>query len=229
MLEERQQKLLELVIEQYVATAEPVGSRFLVEVGGLDWSEATVRNELRTLEEAGYLTHPHTSAGRIPTIDGYRFYIDTISPEKLKVSKAEMGALEKTLGAEVDLEAKYKLLAKTLVALSGETAILAFSSEKMYYTGLSNLFSKPDFAEMQLVANVSRVFDRCEEYLPRFYDSTDNTPRCYLGSDHPFGEMLSCVATRLGENGESLLILLGPQRMNYKHNWSLLKKIRELI
>jgi heat-inducible transcriptional repressor len=61
MLEERQQKLLELVIEQYVATAEPVGSRFLVEVGGLDWSEATVRNELRTLEEAGYLTHPHNS------------------------------------------------------------------------------------------------------------------------------------------------------------------------
>lgn len=107
MLEERQQKLLELVIEQYVATAEPVGSRFLVEVGGLDWSEATVRNELRTLEEAGYLTHPHTSAGRIPTIDGYRFYIDTISPEKLKVSKAEMGALQEFFNDEMRRRGKF--------------------------------------------------------------------------------------------------------------------------
>ena len=67
-METRQQQLLNLVIENHIATAEPVGSKFLVSEGNLDWSEATVRNELRILEEEGYLTHPHTSAGRIPTI-----------------------------------------------------------------------------------------------------------------------------------------------------------------
>lgn len=228
MLDERQQKLLQLVIDTYVTSAEPVGSRFLVETAGLDWSEATVRNELRILEEAGFLTHPHTSAGRIPTIKGYRFLIEQIDPTTLHVSKAEAAALEKALVHE-DSETVQKNIAKALVELSDETAIIAFSVEKMYYTGLSNLFSKPDFGEMKLVANVSQVFDRCEEYLPRFYTRVTNEPACFLGKDHPFGEMLSVVATRFGRDGESLLILLGPQRMDYKNNLSLLKKTRELI
>lgn len=228
MLEERQKTLLKLVVEKFVATAEPVGSRFLVETAGLDWSEATVRNELRLLEEMGYLTHPHTSAGRIPTTEGYRFYIAELQPEKLMVTKSEVAALEKAL-AEQDNEVRFKQVSKTLVALSDETAIMAFSAEKMYYTGLSNLFSKPDFAEFQMVASVSQVFDRCEEYLPRFYENVTEIPQCFLGKDHPFGELLSCVATRIGNNGESLLILLGPQRMDYRHNWALVKKVRELV
>lgn len=228
MLEERQRKLLQLVVEKYIATAEPIGSRFLVETAGLDWSEATVRNELRLLEVEGYLTHPHTSAGRIPTTKGYHFYVDQLDPESLRTSKNDHAALEKAFAGD-DREVAYKNVAKTLVQLSDETVIMAFSAEKMYYTGLSNLFSKPDFAELQLVASVSRVFDRCEEYLPRFYERVVGDPACYIGKDHPFGEMLSCVATRMGSNGESLLILLGPQRMNYKHNWALLKKVRELM
>lgn len=229
MLEPRQEELLQLVIESYIKTAEPVGSRFLVEEGKLDWSEATVRNELRALEEAGFLTHPHTSAGRIPTIAGYELYLSKIDPALLAVKASEsekLGAAQKALA---DYEASCKNLAKTLVDLSKESVIVAFSSEKMYYTGLSNLFSKPDFAEMKLVASVSRVFDRCEEYLPRFYDRVGAEPRPYIGREHPFGEMLSVVASRFGENNASLIILLGPQRMDYKKNWSLLKQVRELI
>lgn len=228
MLEERQQKLLELVISTFISSAEPVGSRFLVETAGLDWSEATVRNELRLLEEEGYLTHPHTSAGRIPTTKGYRFFIERFVPADIKIGKSDQVALEKAFVHD-DKEVAYKNVAKALVQLSDETVIMAFSAEKMYYTGLSNLFSKPDFAELQLVASVSRVFDRCEEYLPRFYERVTTEPVCYLGKDHPFGEMLSCVAARIGENGESLIILLGPQRMDYKHNWALLKKVKELL
>lgn len=229
MLEPRQEELLLLVIDSYIKTAEPIGSRFLVEKANLDWSEATVRNELRALEEAGYLTHPHTSAGRIPTIAGYELYLSKIEPGTLGVKASEnekLTAAKKTTG---DYEACCKNIAKTLVDISKESVIVAFSSEKMYYTGLSNLFSKPDFAEMKLVASVSRVFDRCEEYLPRFYDRVGPEPRPYLGREHPFGEMLSVVASRFGENNSSLIVLLGPQRMDYKHNWSLLKQVRELM
>ena len=85
----RPQQLLSLVIEKYAATAEPVGSRVLVESAGLDWSEATVRNELRALEEAGYLTHPHTSAGRIPTLKGYQHYISILDLNNLQLEKKE--------------------------------------------------------------------------------------------------------------------------------------------
>ena len=71
---ERKIKLLKLIIENYIKTAEPIGSKFLANSGDLDVSAPTVRNEMRELESEGFLTHPHTSAGRIPTEEGYRFY-----------------------------------------------------------------------------------------------------------------------------------------------------------
>ena len=77
-LSERQQAVLAHVVEEYVATGLPVGSKTLVERSGLSVSSSTVRNELAVLEEQGLLTHPHTSAGRVPTELGYRFYVDRI-------------------------------------------------------------------------------------------------------------------------------------------------------
>ena len=74
----RQEEILARVVESYVATGEPVGSRTLVERGGVEASPSTVRNELAVLEEVGLLTHPHTSAGRIPTEAGYRYHVDRI-------------------------------------------------------------------------------------------------------------------------------------------------------
>jgi heat-inducible transcriptional repressor len=75
---DRQRDILARVIEEYVATGQPVGSRYLVERAGLNMSSSTVRNELAELESRGLLTHPHTSAGRVPTEQGYRFYVDEL-------------------------------------------------------------------------------------------------------------------------------------------------------
>src|SRR5829696_1532768 len=77
-LSDRQRDILARVIEEYVATGQPVGSRYLVERAGLSVSPSTVRNELAELEGRGLLTHPHTSAGRVPTERGYRFYADEL-------------------------------------------------------------------------------------------------------------------------------------------------------
>lgn len=80
-LTERQKKILGLVVREYVETAQPVGSETLVRKSGLRVSSATIRNELATLEELGYLTHPHTSAGRMPTEKGYRYFVETLMEE----------------------------------------------------------------------------------------------------------------------------------------------------
>ena len=74
----RQRAILRGVVEEYVASREPVGSRTLVERIGLDVSPSTVRGELAELERQGLLTHPHTSAGRVPTEQGYRYYADRL-------------------------------------------------------------------------------------------------------------------------------------------------------
>jgi heat-inducible transcriptional repressor len=78
LLSERQRDILRLVVEEYVATGQPVGSKTLVEGAGLDVSPSTVRYELADLERIGLLTHPHTSAGRVPTETGYRLYVDEL-------------------------------------------------------------------------------------------------------------------------------------------------------
>ncbi|HKP19865.1 MAG TPA: heat-inducible transcriptional repressor HrcA [Gaiellaceae bacterium] len=77
-LTERQREILIRVVEEYVATGQPVGSKHLVERSGMRVSSATVRNELAELERLGLLTHPHTSAGRVPTDRGYRYYVDRL-------------------------------------------------------------------------------------------------------------------------------------------------------
>src|SRR2546425_11489079 len=77
-LTERQQEIIFRVVEEYVATGQPVGSKSLVERSGLRVSPSTVRNELAELEQIGLLTHPHTSAGRVPTDVGYRYYARTL-------------------------------------------------------------------------------------------------------------------------------------------------------
>ncbi|MBI2444107.1 MAG: hypothetical protein HYV42_02625 [Candidatus Magasanikbacteria bacterium] len=228
-MEPRQAILLTLVIEQHINTAEPVGSKFLVEQANLNWSEATVRNELRGLEEAGYLTHPHTSAGRLPTTEGYRYYVEHLDFSAAALPRAERLALSQAAGASHDYASSRKSVARALGTLADEAVVVAFSLDAVYYTGLANLFQKPDFAALNLVVDVSQVFDRCEEVLPDFFAQVDEEPRYFLGDEHPFGGMLSVLSLRFGRRQESLLAIVGPQRMDYRHNWELVQTARELI
>ena len=82
MLTERRQKLLRVIIDEYVSTAQPIGSHTLVEKYGLGVSSATIRNEMAQLEEEGYIAQPHTSAGRVPTDTGYRYYVEALMREE---------------------------------------------------------------------------------------------------------------------------------------------------
>lgn len=226
-MDNRKEKILNLVIESYIANAEPVGSKFLVANTDLEFSEATIRNELHALEEEGYLTHPHTSAGRIPTEKGYRHYIKNLNFSKNQISKNDSRTLSKSLDTDGDQELALKHLAKTMTELSNETVILAFSPEKIYYTGLANLFNKPEFDEASLITDISEIFDNCEDSLEGFFDKVDDSPRYFLGNEHPFGEMMSVLSMRFGKEG--LVAILGPQRMDYKYNFGLMKKLLELI
>src|SRR5437660_12038533 len=78
MLSERQQRILRLAVDAFLESGEPVSSKALAARGEVEWGASTVRSELAALESAGYLTHPHTSAGRVPTDAGYRFFADLL-------------------------------------------------------------------------------------------------------------------------------------------------------
>ncbi len=226
-MDTRQAQLLKLVVENHIETAEPVGSKFLVADGKLGWSEATVRNELRALEEDGYLTHPHTSAGRVPTEKGYRYFIDNLDLSDARPKRKENIALESAARASSDPESARKCIARTASELAQGVVIMAFSPEKVYYTGLSNLFNQPEFKELRVIVDVSAMFDQCEVCLQDFFEKADDEIRFFIGSEQPFGNYLS-VATFKAKD-ETLFSLLGPMRMDYKNILGIMKKVQEII
>ena len=111
-LDERKEKILYAIIQNYLETGEPVGSRTISKNSELNLSSATIRNEMSDLEELGYIVQPHTSAGRIPSDKGYRFYVDRLMAEKdQEVSDIKELMIEKTEKMEKLLKQVVKVLA----------------------------------------------------------------------------------------------------------------------
>jgi len=120
-LDERKLTILRAIVTEYVSRGEPVGSKRVVEVASLDVSAATVRNEMAALEELGYITQPHTSAGRIPTDKGYRRFVDDLRADPA-VDDPRRQLIEELLGSSRDLE---ELLARTSSVLSQLTRLVS--------------------------------------------------------------------------------------------------------
>lgn len=123
MLDNRKKKILQAVIDEYINTAEPVSSGALVQKYGLDYSSATVRNELADLENKGYLDKPHTSAGRIPSEKGYRFYVDELLNEE-DISLEEIKYIQSKLSTKVnEIEDLTKIATSTLSEITHYTTV----------------------------------------------------------------------------------------------------------
>src|SRR3989339_131604 len=120
MLTPRSELVLRLIVEDYIRSAEPVGSRFLVEEHQIGVSSATIRNEMVQLEQEGYIRQPHTSAGRIPTEKGYQYYLRHILAAETPPTSRPL--LQTDVVREQEIEETLKSLAHSLVRLSGETA-----------------------------------------------------------------------------------------------------------
>ncbi|MCW2842395.1 MAG: heat-inducible transcription repressor HrcA [Nocardioides sp.] len=125
MQEERRLAVLRAIVEDYVATEEPVGSKALVERHGLGVSPATVRNDMAALEEEGFITQPHTSAGRVPTDKGYRLFVDRLSTVK-PMSVAEKRAIATILDGAVDLDDVVQRSVRLLAQLTRQVAVVQY-------------------------------------------------------------------------------------------------------
>jgi heat-inducible transcriptional repressor len=125
MLDERKLEVLKAIVTDYVAFQEPVGSKGLVERHNLDVSPATIRNDMAVLEEEGYLTQPHTSAGRIPTDKGYRLFVDRLATVK-PLSAAERRAIVQFMDGAVDLDDIVHRTVKLLAQITHQVAIMQY-------------------------------------------------------------------------------------------------------
>lgn len=223
-LDTRKQEVLGHIVENYIATAEPVGSKFLVSECGVKASGATVRNDMSRLEELGLLTHPHTSAGRVPTGQGYRYYVDHLM-KKGDTTDEQKDAL--SIPSDIkDLRAQVKGVAKKLAEITRNAVIVAFSTDSVYYTGISYLFGQPEFKDQVRTINVSSIFDHCDEHIDTVYAGIGMSgATVMIGSENPFGNACSLVGVRTKD--DTLISILGPMRMDYQNNVSMLDYVSQ--
>ncbi len=228
-MNERQKKLLNLIISKHIQTAEPVGSTFLVEKTGLEVSPATVRNEMAELEKAGFIYQPHTSAGRVPTEKGYQFYVDNFV-EKREIKATWRQSFELVLKNKLDKDQVLKNLARSVVELADATVIVAFDANNIYYTGIANLFKKPEFAEQNLICNISEIIDHLDDKINKIFNKI-NKVEVLIGSKNPFGNDCSSIIGKyqLKDKKSGLFIILGPKRMDYNKNLALVEYIRNSL
>lgn len=124
-MSERDQLVLRLVVKHYVASASPVGSEYLVRHGRLQWSSATIRNTFARLEDYGFVEHPHTSAGRMPTERGYRYFVDTL--DALQAQSRDINAVQGLALGDADGEAVLRGVAQLMGRISGQLSLIAAS------------------------------------------------------------------------------------------------------
>ena len=172
MLEDRKLEVLRAIVTDFVSSNEPVGSKALAERHGLGVSPATVRNDMAALEDEGYITHPHTSAGRIPTDRGYRLFVDRLSTVK-PLSSAEKRAIQSFLEGAADLDDVVRRTVRLLAQLTQQVAVVQYPSlSRSAVRHLEIVHLAPSRLLLVLITDTGRVEQRVLE-LPAVLSEDD--------------------------------------------------------
>lgn len=224
-METRLSELLRMVVEDYVATGEPVGSQRLVDEERLDVSPATIRNWFNDLEELGCLMQPHTSGGRVPTEKGFQAYIDTFVRFK-PAPKRDHEVLAQVTHLPREDGARFKALAKIIAERSGQAVVVGLERNDTFYTGLSQLFAQSEFKQWQRVVTLTDILDHLDEVLVTMRKDSYADPRILIGRACPFGAICGSIVLSFDH---TLIGILGPLRMDYQHSASLLVSAKNLL
>lgn len=217
---DRQMQILAAIIEQHAEIAAPVGSVMLAKLFGV--SSATIRSEMARLEEMGLIAQPHTSAGRVPTDAGYRFYVNTLNeahanePQSLLLDRSAR-AIEARVGNQTDrADRAIRSAVDSLVDLTHNLG-LATIGDELYLSGIGNLFSQPEFAGTNHAQAVARLLDNLEPWLR---EAAPNEPlNVYIGAENPIGKSsgASLIISRFRSpySDNSYIGVLGSTRQSY--------------
>ncbi len=217
---DRQREILAAIIEQHAEIAAPVGSVILAKLFGV--SSATIRSEMARLEDMGMIEQPHTSAGRVPTDAGYRFYVNSLNeahanetqpliPDR---SARAIEARVHTHGNRADRAIRSAV--DSLVELTQNLGIATIGDE-LYLSGIGNLFSQPEFLQGNHAQAVAQLIDNLEPWLR---EAAPNEPlNVYIGSENPIGKTSGATLIisrfRSPYSDNSYIGVLGPTRQSY--------------
>lgn len=230
---ERQEQILAAIIEQYAEVAAPVGSVTLAKLFNV--SSATIRAEMARLEESGMIHQPHTSAGRIPTDKGYRFYVNRLgnndnAQEMSRAIDRPARALNSRICQASRADLAIRSAVDMLVELTNNVG-LATIGDQLYLSGFSRLFTRPEFMNGGPVHEVASLLDNIEPWLREA--APNEALNVYIGSENPVGKGSDCslIISRFRSpfSDCSYIGVLGPTRQSYREVMRLVSRAGEAL
>lgn len=221
-LTQRQVEILKNLIEEYIETAEPVGSETLEKKHNLSASPATIRNEMVKLTDLGYIKKPHASAGRIPTPAGLKFYVKQLMREKQPSIAEEVAVKEKVWNLREQEQRFLKEMTKSLADKTKALALVVTKDGDTYCSGYANILEMPEFFDIDVTKNLLSAIDEFGYFNDIFSNTSgDEDVHILFGEDlgpklqGPYGFVFTRYETPMHLSGE--IGVLGPARLNYTY------------
>ncbi len=234
-MDNRKKKILKAVVKEYQRTGEPVSSHCLMKRWHFDFSPATVRAEMLALDEQGFLEQPHTSAGRLPTDKAWRFFIEEMVEEEIAQSEKELVWQRMAKLHEESLREMTQLLADCSknLGLSGMfgPAERGKQNYDWHSAGFKWLADEPELQDDGF-KNILKYFDSLEEDFHRTFRDLDEEIEVFVGQENPIKYLRGYSLMITGfdkEEGQGLMGILGPKRMNYQKNKFVLQETRKRV
>ena len=231
--ESRRNAILAATINKYIKEAWPISSKDIAD--DFDLSSATIRNIFAELEDSGYLAHPYTSGGRMPTRKGYRYYVDfLISQSELLEDDKE--SISREYSARIDtLE---KILDKTSEVISAITHYAGIASflewqDRFFYNGISFILSQPEFNDSQRIRLLIKMLEDKQHLLNIINRDFEDKVRVYIGEELECNDINNCAlavsAYRVKGRPSGRIAVLGPMRMEYRRIIPALGYIADIL
>lgn len=232
-LTSRQTQILKVLIDEYIETAEPIGSEALEKKYNLGISPATIRNEMASLTKSGFLKQPHTSAGRIPTHSAMKFYIDQLMEEKTLSLADEVKAKEEVWDVKDNVDKLLNEVTHSLASRTGGLAVTVMEDGDVWHSGHANIFSYPEFEDITACASLFGFIDETESMMDLFFN------RFPIESpfDVLFGEEMGLRNMPVGivaahfkaRNTNGAIGVIGPVRQSYAKLVPTIRYYKDLI
>lgn len=229
----RQVQILRAIIEEFINTAEPVGSDTIDKKFSIGVSPATIRNEMVYLTKQGYLSKSHTSAGRLPTPMALKLYVNELMKEKELSVADEVSAKEKIWNSRKEMDQLWQQITKVLADKSQALAVTMVDENKLYHSGYANLLQMPEFYDIQVMRNVLQMIEEAQMLEEVFEAAAGENPVHVIYGQELNNKFLAPVGVihmSVMVHGQLCHVgVFGSCRFDYSYLIPMMKYMRSLI
>ena len=234
-LTDRESELLKAIIDEYIDSAEAIGSETVEKkYPKLGVSPATIRNEMVKLAKLGYLRQPHTSAGRVPTPQAMKFYIDQLMKEKQMSTAEEVAVKDQIWDYRNEMDKLLREATHTLAEKTKTMAVATTDEGDIYFSGIANILDMPEFYDIEATRAVLSLIDEVTQLQEIFLRKEgEEDVQAIFGEELGMEPLRSCgfstARFQTGTQKRGALGIVGPTRLNYPYVIPVVRYVNDLL